>query len=976
MGQGWVVRRVIASVCVMTAAVGAFVGVAAGSGYEGPPAVIPPVTFTQVSSPAAGGQPFAGVSGDVNGDGRPDIVTANEVTDNVSVLLGSGGGTFAHAVGSPIYVGQGAVDVALGDIDGDGDLDIAVTMPDDDKVSLLLGDGTGSYSLAAGSPFVAGDGARSVALADLNSDGHLDLVVDGGSVTVLLGDGAAGFSEAASSPFAVDVGWGAIAVGDVNRDGLVDVVAADFGGIVRVLLGDGSSNLFSATVPSFNIGSAVSAVLVDLNNDGLLDVATANQLEDDVSVLLGNGTAGLFSPASTFAVGRHPTSIATGDVNGDGRGDLIVTNEYGDSMSVLLGTGTGSSFASVGPVLVGDGPQAVMTADVDSDGRLDLLVANLWSSDVTVLLAQRPVASTASYTPAPAIALTTPSVDQPLPTSSQFVASGDVNGDGDIDLVTANTTSSDVSVLLGDGSGNFTEPLEPFHVPSAPRSVALGDVDSDGDVDIVVAGGTGSKVFVFLGDGAGGFVPGFTPNHPAGSAPVSVALGDVDGDGYLDYVTANDGGDNVTVYLNVVGLFFYLPVPPTPVGSHPNSVALGDVNGDGLLDVVTANAAADTVSVLIGSGDGSLLEAAESPFAVGDRPISLAIADANADGDLDLITANQNSDDVSVLLGTGTGDFTAAPGSPVAVGDAPTSAVVGDMNSDGELDLITAGDGGSGVSVLVGAGTGTFSSPGLAFPSGDGPSTNTLADLNGDGRLDVATANHDSSNVSILLSSVTITPSVLPVATVGVAFSTQLAARGNRGAATFTVTSGSLPAGLSLSSAGVLSGVPIGLTSTPFTVTATDGTGFVGTPAVYTLHVDPDLPSAPTGVAGVGGDHTVALTWNAPDRDGGAPITGYRIGTSTAAVGCIVNTDTNSTDAAFTVPSLTNDTPYWFCVAAVNSVGTGPTTISGSSTTLTNPTNPARLFTALDPVRVFDTRPDQPQAACRSRSTSTAGPTS
>ena len=514
MGQRWGVRRVIASVCVMSAAVGAYAGAAAGSGYEGPPAVIPSVTFTPVASPAVGGQPFAVASGDVNGDGRPDIVTANEVNDNVSVLLGNGDGTFFNAVGSPIYVGQGAVAVALGDVDGDGDLDIAASMPDDDHVALLLGDGTGAYSPAAGSPILAGDGARSVLLTDVDQDGHLDLVVYGGGVTVMLGDGAAGFTEAAASPFAVVGGLGSIVPGDVNRDGHVDLVAADWGGVVKVFLGDGSPDLFSSTAPSFTVDDwLASMALADLNNDGLLDVVTANQFGDSVSVLLGNGTPGLFSSASTFAAGDYPTSVATGDVNGDGRGDLIVTNEKGDSVSVLLGDGTGGSFAPAGAALVvGNGPQSVATADVDGDGRVDLLVANFWSSDVTVLSAQRPVASTVSYAPAPAIPLTTPSVDQPVPTSAQFVASGDVNGDGHVDLVTANTTSSDVSVLLGDGSGNFTEPVEPFHVPSAPRSVALGDVDSDGDVDIVVAGGTGSKVFVFLGDGAGGFVPGFTPN--------------------------------------------------------------------------------------------------------------------------------------------------------------------------------------------------------------------------------------------------------------------------------------------------------------------------------------------------------------------------------------------------------------------------------------------------------------------------------
>ncbi|MDQ2806248.1 MAG: VCBS repeat-containing protein, partial [Chloroflexota bacterium] len=193
------------------------------------------------------------------------------------------------------------------------------------------------------------------------------------------------------------------------------------------------------------------------------------------------------------------------------------------------------------------------------------------------------------------------------------------------------------------------------------------------------------------------------------------------------------------------------PGSPVAVGSHPQSVATADFNGDGRLDLATANGWADSVTVLLGTGMGGFSPAPGSPFAVGGGPISLAAADFNGDGHPDLAILNLYDYTVTVVLGTGSGAFTAAPGSPFALGGSPQSVVAADFNGDGFLDL-AFGNYENRVTVLLGTGTGGFSpAPGSPFAVGSRPILVAAVDFNGDGRLDLATANQGDNTVTVLL---------------------------------------------------------------------------------------------------------------------------------------------------------------------------------------------------------------------------------
>ena len=339
------------------------------------------------------------------------------------------------------------------------------------------------------------------------------------------------------------------------------------------------------------------------------------------------------------------------------------------------------------PYPIGTSPISVAIGDLNGDGRLDVVTANFSGGAVSVLLGN----ASGTLNAAVLVAITTGS--QPY-----AVAIGDLNGDGKPDLAVANYGSNSVSVLLGKGDGTFAEAPSPLAVGANPVSVAIGDVNGDGKPDLVTANtGSGNTVSVLIANGSGAFQAAV--NYPVGASPRAALLGDVNNDGKPDLLVANRGSDTVSVLLGV-GDGTFRSALSQAAGPTPHAIAVGDLNGDTKLDLVIANYSDNSVRVLLGKGDGTFT-AAGLPIPVGTSPDAVAIGDLNGDSKLDLIVANYDDFSVTILLGNGDGTFAAAPNSPVTVGEQPRSVAIGDLNGDGAPDLVVANYGGSSKNVTV-----------------------------------------------------------------------------------------------------------------------------------------------------------------------------------------------------------------------------------------------------------------------------------
>ncbi len=795
--------------------------------------------------------PRAVAIGDLNGDGRPDLAIANEADGNVSVLLNTttpGATTPSYAAKTDFTTGDAPFAVAIGDLNGDGRPDLAIANSFSDSVSVLLNTttpGATTPSYAAKTDFATAARPYSVAIGDLNGDGRPDLAIANGnsnSVSVLLNTTTPGATTPSYDPktdFSTGAGPSSVAIGDLNGDGRPDLAIANYSNSVSVLL---STTSPGATTPSyaaktdFTTGTTPYSVAIgDLNGDGRPDLAIANY-SNSVSVLLSTTTPGATMPSyaakTDFTTGASPYSVAIGDLNGDGRPDLAIANRDSKSVSVLLSTttpgATTPSYAAKTDFTTETRPISVAIADLNGDGRPDLAIANSGSDSVSVLLniaatisdnqgvgtiENEDVNSVASLTiNDPSVTegdsgsvnldfTVTRSGDDTLSeitvayTTSNNTATAGIDymaTNGTVTIASGQTTATISVPVLGDtnvepneqlfvnltGITNVTGPTATlaaqtdFTTGTRPSSVAIGDLNGDGRPDLAIANASSNSVSVLLNTTPpGATTPSYADrtDFTTGDGPLSVAIGDLNGDGQPDLAIANSGSNTVTVLLNTT-----TPGATTPsyaaktdfsTGDVPFSVAIGDLNDDGKPDLAIANQADGNVSVLLNTTTPAATMpsyAAKIDFATGDGPLSVAIGDLNGDGQPELVIANEADGNVSVLLNTTTPGATTpsyAPKSDFRTGTSPSSVAIGDLNGDGQPDLAIANYGSNTVSVLLNTTTPGATAPSYAaktdFPTGDRPNSVAIGDLNGDGQPDLAIANYGSNTVSVLLSTTT-----------------------------------------------------------------------------------------------------------------------------------------------------------------------------------------------------------------------------
>jgi len=677
-----------------------------------------PVSFFTHEKFSAGSGAVSPSVGDFNQDGNRDLAVANELSNNVSILLGNGNGTFQPAVNFP--VGGSANSVAVSYFNGDSIQDLAVGISDSSTsairtVSVLLGNGNGTFRAAMSFPAVGSPTAlrNFITFGDFNNDGRQDVGVPG---ALLLGNGDGTLRAPLNAPF---VGP-SVAVGYFNDDGILDIASlAPISSRIQVHIGNGDGTFRS---PILSPGALLPASLATgyFNRDAIADLVVTDADFGGLNVLLGNGDGTFRSGGPS---GLLLGSVAVDDFNGDGIDDLA--NFALDEVTVALGRGDGSFRPLFISTAVSGSSFAV--GEFNSDGHKDLAVTD--SDGVSILLGWGDGTFRGSWNydletgPRPINFFSRPTVTL-----------GEFNRDGIQDLAVAIPASpGKISVYLGNGDGSFRW-LYDFEAPGA-NSLAVGEFNGDRIQDVVAA--SSGSIAVFLGNGNGFFQPA----RSFGSADGPFVVGDLNADGFQDLAVVSQSASRISVFLGNGDGTLRAPMlfdTGAPVRSPEiRSVALGDFNSDGSQDLVATNGSARSVSVLLGNGNGTFR--APLIFATEGVHVSVAVGDFNRDRLQDLAVTG-SFPGTSLLLGNGDGTFR----TPSPIGMINGNALVGeafatgDFNSDGIHDLVVTG---FRTSVLLGNGNATFQ-PAVNLLATTGYSL-AIGDLNGDGRPDIAVVGHD-----------------------------------------------------------------------------------------------------------------------------------------------------------------------------------------------------------------------------------------
>lgn len=786
--------------------------------------------FLDAPQYTVGTNPQAVAVADFNGDGIPDLAVVNTSSNSVSILLGNGDGTFTAKACPNCTTGSSPAGIAVGNF-GNGQMDLVVTNSSANTVSVFLGNGDGTFQTPVS--LATGPAPQGVAVGDFNNDGNLDFVVTNSGTS----------------------GVGSDTVG--------------------VFLGNGSGGF--AAQATYSVGNGPTSVVVaDFNNDGYPDLAVANKSTGAViSVLLNKGSAapGTFNSQNQYTVGGTPASITAGDFNGDGHIDLAVANQpispsLQGTVSVLLNTGTNGAFGTAATYDIGSSPgvssspTSIATGVTTSSGSLDLVVTSGNDNAVSVLLNKADGSGTFNN-----------EVRYGTGATPYSAAVATLIPGGKADVVVANSSAGSVSVLMGNGDGTLQSSAD-FDSGPQPNSVVVGDFNGDGVPDLAFADGdcascTPNAISVVLGKGDGTF--GAQNTFATGTGDTNtyalVAAQFRTSTSPLDIAAVNNKTNNVSILLGNGDGTFVEPAATYAVGSQPAAIAYGDFNQDGYPDLAIANYGSNTISVLLNKGDGSGTFLPAVNYNVGHGPYALARANFNADKYPDLVVVNETDKTVTILLNNadGTGTFsTTTTTYATGLSGSPSSVAVGYFDNSGNLSVAVGDSASTNVSILLGNGDGTFKAY-STVPTGLDAFSLVAADFTGSGIYDLAIAGQSKTGntqnlVSLLLGNGTggfSTPTLFPIGSQASTESQSIAFGdfNNDGALDLAVANG-LSSDVS---------ILLNTVGTNMSLASSAGNPSYGAPVTFTANIAPSVPGS--------GNLTGTVTFENGSTPIGSPVT-------------------------------------------------------------------------------------------------------
>lgn len=651
---------------------------------------------------------------DLDGDTDLDVAIANvgnSMAPKATVLINQADGTFAPPEFVP--VGSETQDLAAGDLDGDGDVDLVFGQSNmysqGQQLSVLLNRGDASFEPEL--TFPCGMGPNSIALADMDGDDDLDAITSNGyfgesDVSVLYNDGSGNLSTRVD--FALGEQPSKLAAGDLSGDGFPDLAITVSGAFTRLLvvINDGTGGLGAPV--AYDLSSTIyqpgpGVALADIDNDGDRDVLMSEyNSSGKVAVFTNGGTGSLTLSAHLLLPASFGSyRLAAGDVNGDGWQDILgvgLSDQHGYALIASNGAG---GFLPATKASTGEMARAIELGDADGDGDLDVFVANGGSNTVTVHENEG-----GSFLMPAAYDVTTGAVE---------IDAADLDGDGDEDVLTADTG---VSTFFSDGLGGFT--IQAFNPGlGSQQALELVDVDLDGDPDLVLLDKLPPYEFhVLHNNGLGGWGP--PASWLIGSCgPGDVAAVDYDEDGDPDLVITEylgcpgSGSERLWLWTNTGGgSFVFHGVIGSFAITKGEQLAVGDFDEDGHKDLITTHS--DWIGFWKGHGDATFDVAVLHD--IGDwGPKYVTTGDFDGDGHLDVATANYGNtfaqESISVLLGTGNGSF-AVPQVYFAMFSLQYGGCHGieavDVDLDGNVDLIAGAAYADDLVLLRSRGDGTF----------------------------------------------------------------------------------------------------------------------------------------------------------------------------------------------------------------------------------------------------------------------------